>query len=183
MHIERTHAMAVVIDMQERLMPHIYRNQELIPRVAALIRGLRVLNVPIFVTEQYSKGLGKTIPPIAEALGSYTPLEKLTFSACGHPDVQGAVLGAHGHFVICFGIEAHVCVLQTVMDIKAQGRQPIVVHDAVSSRREFDIQVAVNRMRHHGAIVTTVESLLFELLGSADEPEFKQISAIAKALA
>lgn len=182
MHIERDHAMALVIDMQERLMPHIHRHSELVPRAAALIRGLRILGVPILVTEQYSKGLGKTVQPIAEVLGEYAPLEKMTFSACGHPTVQGSVLSGQGHYVICFGIEAHICVLQTVKDIKAQGRQAIVVHDAVSSRHEFDIQVAVNRMRHQGAIVTTVESLLFELLGSADSPHFKEISAIAKTL-
>lgn len=182
MHIEREHAMALAIDMQEGLVPHIYRSNELIPRVTALIRGLRLLGIPIHVTEHYSKGLGHTIAPVAEALGECTPLEKMTFSACGHPEVQGAVLGGRGHFVICFGVEAHVCLLQTVIDIKAQGRQPIVVHDALSSRREFDIQVAVNRMRHQGAIVTTVESLLFELLGSAAEPEFKAMLAIAKTL-
>ncbi|MCO6465758.1 MAG: isochorismatase family protein [Bradyrhizobiaceae bacterium] len=182
MHIDRSHVMAVAIDIQERLMPHIFRNAELTPRIVALIKGLRILGVPIMVTEQYSKGLGHTIPPVAEALGEFRPLEKMTFSACGHPDIQGAVLGSQGHYVICFGIEAHICVLQTVLDIKAQGRQPILVHDAVSSRHEFDIQVAVNRMRHHGVIVTTVESLLFEILGSANAPEFKQISEIVKAL-
>lgn len=182
MNIERDHAMALVIDMQERLMPHIHRSSELMHRASALIQGLRILDVPIIVTEQYTKGLGTTVQPIAEALGDYTALEKMTFSACGHPSVQGSVLGSQGHYVICFGIEAHICVLQTVKDIKAQGRQAIVVHDAVSSRHEFDIQVAVNRMRHQGAIVTTVESLLFELLGTAESPKFKQISAIAKTL-
>lgn len=182
MHIEREHAMALAIDMQKRLMPHIHRHDELVSRASALIRGLRILGVPILVTEQYSKGLGNTVQPVADALGEYQALEKMSFSACGHAEVQGAVLGSQGHYVICFGIEAHICVLQTVKDIKAQGRQAIVVHDAVSSRHEFDIQVAVNRMRHQGAIVTTVESLLFELLGTAESPKFKEISAIAKTL-
>ncbi len=182
MHITRQHTMALVIDVQERLMPHIFGNEELIPRITALIKGLRILDVPIMITEQYSKGLGSTIPPVAAALGEFMPSEKLTFSACGVPDVQAALMSSDGHYVICLGVEAHVCVLQTVLDIKAQGRVPIVVADAVSSRRALDAQVAIERMREQGALVTTVESLLFELLGSADEPEFKQISAIAKAL-
>jgi nicotinamidase-related amidase len=183
MHIDREHATALVIDMQERLMPHIFRQEQLVPRVVALIEGLKILKVPILVTEQYSKGLGHTVAPVAQALGEYEPLEKTTFSACGHPDVQAALMGTDGHYVICLGVEAHVCVLQTVLDIEDQGRQPIVVADAISSRHSHDAEVALKRMHEHGAIITTVESLLCELLGSAEEPEFKQISAIAKALA
>jgi len=182
MRIDRTHSMAIAIDIQQRLIPHIYHNDILIPRTVALIRGLRILGVPIYVTEQYSKGLGSTIAPVAAALGEYTPLEKMGFAATAHPDVQGAVLGSYGHFVICFGIEAHVCVLQTVMDILEQGRRPIVVQDAVSSRNRLDIKVAIKRMRQQGAIVTTTESLLFELMHTAEAPEFKQISAIVKEL-
>lgn len=180
MRITRHHAIAIVVDIQERLFPHIHQHDELAQRCEMLIRGLRILDVPLVVTQQYTKGLGPTIPSIAEALGSYQPHEKLTFSVVGNPDVEAQILGSHGHHVIVFGIETHVCVLQSVLDIVAQGRQAIVVEDCVSSRRANDKHVAIERMRSAGAVITTAESLLFELLEEAGSDTFKRISALVK---
>lgn len=180
MRIEHDHVTGLVIDIQERLFPHIYEHQALAERCAMLIRGLRILDVPLLVTQQYTKGLGPTITPIAEALGEFEVHEKQTFSAAGNSDVEARLLGSRGHQVIVCGIETHVCVLQTVQDIHAQGRRAIVIEDCVSSRRLSDKQTAIQRMRTLGATITSAESLLFELMGTADHPQFKQISALVK---
>ena len=180
MRIEHKHVSALVVDIQERLFPHIYENEALAKRCAMLIKGLKVLDVPMIVTQQYTKGLGPTIAPIAEALGDFNPVEKIAFSACSSPDVEMHIVGSAGHQVIVFGIEAHVCVQQTVLDIQSQGRSAIVVEDCISSRNKNDKKIAVHRMREAGAIITTAEALLFEILEEAGTEKFKQISALVK---
>lgn len=180
MRLDAHHCMALCIDIQERLFSHIHAHEELADRCVRLIKGLRVLNIPITVTEQYVKGLGPTIVPIREALGEHEPLEKMTFSCCGVQAIEAAVLGARRHQIVVFGIETHVCVLQTVLDLLAQGQTVVVVEDCVSSRSANDKRVAIDRMRQQGAIITTMESLLFELLRAAGTDTFKAISAIVK---
>lgn len=180
MRLEVRHCMALCVDLQERLFPHIHEHDALADRCIRLIKGLRVLDVPITVTEQYVKGLGSTIPSIREALGEHEAIEKITFSCCGASAVEATVLGARRHQVIVFGIETHVCVLQTVLDLLAQGQTVVVVEDCVSSRSANDKKVAIERMRQHGAIITTMESILFELLRAAGSDTFKAISAIVK---
>ena len=180
MRISHAHVTALVVDIQERLFPHIHENVRLAERCAMLIKGLRILDVPIIVTQQYTKGLGPTIAPIAEALGDFDPYEKMSFSCCGNPDVEAMLLSRHGHQVIVMGIETHVCVLQTVIDIQEQGRTAVVVEDCVSSRSANDKRIAIERMRAAGAIITTAESLLFELMVGSDHESFKQISALVK---
>lgn len=180
MRIRREHSLGVVVDIQERLFPHIHEHEALAQRCAMLIRGLQILDVPLVVTQQYTKGLGPTISVISDALGTYVPHEKMSFSIAGNPDVESRILGSHGHHVIVFGIETHVCVMQSVLDILAQGRQAIVVEDCVSSRRANDKHIAIERMRSAGAVITTAESLLFELLEEAGTETFKRISALVK---
>lgn len=180
MRFDIHHSVGIVVDIQERLLPHIHDHEATTARCAMLIRGLRVLDVPLLITEQYVKGLGSTVPPIAEALGTYTASEKLTFSCCGDGAFESELLSLARHHVIVMGIEAHVCVQQTVLDLLATGNQVAVVEDCVSSRRENDKRVAIERMRQAGAIITTAESILFELLRKAGTDTFKQISALVK---
>lgn len=180
MNIDINHAVALVVDMQERLFPYIHNNKELEQRCIILIKGLQLLEVPLLVTQQYTKGLGPTISSVMEALGEIQVHEKMTFSCCGSTDVESVILGAKGHAVILMGIEAHVCVQQTVLDVLGQGRTAIVVEDCVSSRNINDKAIAIERMRSAGAVVTTSESLLFELAQTASHPQFKQLSALVK---
>ncbi|MDZ4744813.1 MAG: isochorismatase family protein [bacterium] len=180
MRLEIGKSIALVVDIQERLFPLIHNNEALAVRCAMLIRGLRILDVPLVVTEQYSKGLGKTIAPISEAVADATRIEKITFSCCGADEVEARILAMARHQVIVFGIEAHVCVLQTVLDLRQQGQAAIVVEDCISSRRENDKRIAIERMRDVGAIITTAESLLFELMQRADIATFKEISNLVK---
>lgn len=180
MRLEVSKSIALVVDIQERLFPFIHENEALAARCALLIRGLRILEVPIVVTEQYTKGLGKTIGPISEAVGIEGRIEKIAFSCCGSDEVEARILAMARHQVVVMGIEAHVCVLQTVLDLRKQGQMAIVVEDCISSRRENDKRIAVERMRDVGAIITTAESLLFELLERAGTDMFKKISKLVR---
>ncbi|NQW29685.1 MAG: isochorismatase family protein [Ignavibacteria bacterium] len=180
MRVDVNHTTALVVDMQEKLFPHIYNNQAIQEKCVMLIKGMQLLKVQILLTQQYTKGLGPTITPIMEVLGNIEIHEKMTFSCCGNSDVESVVIGARGHSVIIMGVEAHVCIQQTVLDLLAQGRMAVVVEDCVSSRNSNDKEIAIKRMRNAGAIVTTAESLLFELAQSAEHPMFKQLSALVK---
>jgi nicotinamidase-related amidase len=180
MRLHRNKTIALCVDVQERLFPHIHQNADLQQRIVTLVRGLNILDVPIIVTEQYSKGLGPTIPAVAEALGDVVPIEKMTFSCCGEPAVEAHLMSSGRHTIVVFGIETHVCVQQTALDLLAQGNHVVVVADATSSRTDRDRSVALDRMRQAGAIISTVESILFELLERAGTETFKQISALVK---
>ncbi|MBN1633203.1 MAG: isochorismatase family protein [Ignavibacteria bacterium] len=180
MRIKRENTIAVVIDIQEKLYPYIYDNEVLTDKVSRLIKGLKVLGIEILVTEQYSKGLGVTIKPVQESLGDYRHLEKMSFSCCGLSDFDSKLSASGKMYIIVCGIESHVCVLQTVLDLCGKGYTPVLVEDCVSSRNPNDKKIAIERMRAEGAIITTYESILFELLEVSGTEEFKAISKIVK---
>jgi nicotinamidase-related amidase len=140
----------------------------------------KTLDVPIMITEQYPKGLGTTIPQISEVLGTLRSVEKIAFSCCDEPGFQQVLEETSRKNVIISGIEAHVCVLQTAVDLISSGYQPVVVADCISSRNPEDKNVALDRMRTEGSMVTTCESILFELAGTARTEEFKTISGLVK---
>jgi len=176
MRIEVEQCAAAVIDYQERLMPVIHEKEALIERSSILLAGLQVLGVSTCITQQYTKGLGTTIPEITEAAGSEDYIEKIEFSSC--EAISDFVKGKK--FIIICGIEAHICVLQTVIDLKAKGFQPVLVVDCVSSRKPEDKKIALKRARDEGAILTTSESLLFELLRKAGTDTSKKIQRLIK---
>lgn len=180
MRIKRNDTIAVVIDVQQRLYPFIYDNINLTDKLTRLIKGLKVLGVEILVTEQYSKGLGNTITEIQDALGKYTHLEKLSYSCCGLNDFNYKLKNSGKKSVIITGIESHVCVLQTVIDLCSESYQPYVIEDCVSSRNPNDKKIAIERMKKEGAIISTYESVLFELMDVSGTDEFKAISKIVK---
>jgi nicotinamidase-related amidase len=182
MRIEAAESAFVLVDVQERLCPHMANAELLRRRLEVLLKGLTLLNVPIIVTQQYTKGLGPTIPSLQECLppDSRIPVEKLAFGCCDEAAFRER-LGALGrHQVILAGIEAHVCVLQTVLGLRERSYGPVVVADAVSSRGELDRELALRRMEHEGAIITTTESLLFELTRAAGTDTFRAISRLVK---
>lgn len=180
MRILQEESAALVIDIQERLFPFIYENESLTRNVAILIQGLKALQVPLMVTEQYTKGLGPTIAPLRSVLGDESVTEKQSFSCCDEPEIMKRIHSTGKKNIIICGIESHVCVLQTVIDLLELGFMPVVVEDCISSRRLNDKQMAVNRMRRAGAVVTTCESILFELLRYSGTAEFKAISKLVK---
>jgi nicotinamidase-related amidase len=180
MRILRDQSAAIIIDVQERLLPHIFEGELVLENCTRLIEGLKILSVPMIVTQQYTKGLGPTVPAIASMFQEFDPVEKISFSCCDEPlFLERLHQEGRKNIVIC-GIEAHVCVLQTCLDLLDRGFVPVVAEDCISSRKASDKRVAVKRMRQEGARITTLESILFELTREAGNPLFKAISALVK---
>lgn len=172
----------LVVDVQERLLPHMHNRQIVLRQCCRLVDGMAALNRPILVTEQYRAGLGGTVAELAGKLGgAVCNLEKLRFSACLEPIADHLrKLGATA-VVVC-GIEAHVCVLQTCLDLAERGYVTAVAVDAIGSRRASDQEAAVQRLVQAGVLPTTVESCLLELVGEAGTAAFKAVLPVIKAL-
>lgn len=178
-------SVAVLVDVQERLYPHIHEAPELGRSLAVLLQGLAVLGVPVVVTQQYTKGLGPTIPELqavldSSGLGRDGPVEKIAFGCCDEPQFVSRLEALGRRQVIVAGVEAHVCVLQTVLGLLERDYHPVVVADCVSSRRPGDREIALRRMESEGALLTTRESVLFELTRAAGTETFKAISRLVK---
>jgi nicotinamidase-related amidase len=180
MRLNRENTIGVVIDMQEKLLPHMFNNDEIITNSLKMINGLRIMNVPMVVTQQYTKGLGNTIDEVNKAIGNFSYIEKLTFSCYREPSFIKIMNRSGKRNVIVMGIESHVCVLQTALDLLYNNFNPVVVTDATGSRKQNDMKTALWRMRDIGCILTTTESLLFELCMQAGTDEFKEISKLVK---
>jgi nicotinamidase-related amidase len=180
MRILKEKTAAVVIDFQERIFPAIHENEKLARNVSILIGGLKALEIPLFVTEQYVKGLGPTIHAIANSIKGIERIEKSSFSCCDEPRFMLELAASGKEFVVVTGIESHVCVLQTAIDLKHNGYCPIVVEDCISSRKSNDKLMAIERMRHEGIAITTYEAILFELLRYSGGETFKAISRLVK---
>lgn len=180
MRIHKDQTIGVFIDFQERLFPFIHNNAELTKNTSLLINGLKILGVPMLVTEQYTKGLGPTIEPLRQILDGLKVIEKQAFSCCDEPQFSEALALNYKRFVIIAGIEAHVCVLQTVIDLLDTGYKPIVIENCTSSRKPEDKYIAIERMKKEGAIISTYESILFELLRFSGTEQFKSISKLVK---
>jgi nicotinamidase-related amidase len=170
----------LIIDLQERILPVINNYQRVVDNTIKLIRGFKELNLPIFYTEQYPKGLGPTVRSVADELGDLKPFDKMSFSCSGAGNLFEELQNKNLLQVVVCGIEAHVCVQQTVLDLIENGLQVNLAVDAISSRKEIDYDTAIERMRYHKAEVSTTESVLFELLNVCGTPQFKAISKIVK---
>ena len=180
MRILRKNTIGLVVDIQERLVPVMEEKVTFVENCIKLIQGLQILGLPIMVTQQYTKGLGETIPEIKAAITDFQFIEKKDFSCFDEPAVvAGLELAAARNVIIC-GIESHVCVLQTAIDLKEAGYNPVVVMDCVTSRSFDSMDLASERFRYEGIMMTSLESILFELTRSASAAEFKEISKLVK---
>lgn len=186
MRIELENTVAVLIDVQERLFPHMHEKEALLSKTLTLLGGLSALQVPLIVTEQYPKGLGSTIPEIRQVLEGVEsrigpePLVKSAFSCCDEPTFDEALGTTDRQTVLIAGIESHVCILQTILDLLEGGYEPVLVVDATSSRSAADKEIALRRIEREGGRLTTVESILFELTRDSRSPRFKEISRLVK---
>jgi nicotinamidase-related amidase len=181
--LDRSKAALAVIDIQERLLPVIDRSDEVEKNAERLIRGCHVLEVPVLVTEQYVKGLGPTVGPLKQALeesGGYAPIEKLCFSSYGCAGFASKLHDLGTTQVILCGIETHVCVHQTALDLLDAGLGVWIAADAVSSRRAENRAIALDRMMQEGVKLASTEMVLFELTGVAGTEAFKAISKLVK---
>jgi len=170
----------LIIDIQERILPVISNYQRIVDNTLKLIKGFKVMSLPIYFTEQYPKGLGPTVSSITEELGDLKPFDKMSFSCSGAGDLFEEFKKKNLSQIVVCGIESHVCVQQTVLDLIENGFQVNSAVDAVSSRKEIDYSTSLERMRDQGAEITTTESILFELLNVCGTPQFKDISKIVK---
>jgi len=180
MRITKENTIGLIIDIQERLFPAMWEKETLLKNTLVLIQGLTELKLPLIITQQYTKGLGETIPEIKSVIPDFSFIEKRDFSCCDEPVVMDKLREPGAKNIIICGIESHVCVLQTAVDLKGAGFNPIVVVDCISSRTRESIETAKDRFRYEGILMTSYESILFELTRSSAAPEFKAISKLVK---
>ncbi len=179
----RADAFLVVIDVQQKLMPVIDDRETIERNIDRLIRGGKVVDIPAILTEQYVQGLGPTVPIIRRAFeetSAYEPIEKACFSGYGCAEFVMATRNLHRKQAIVAGIEAHVCVYQTVGDLLTNGYDVTIIADAISSRTLANKEIAIRRMISDGARLSSTEMVLFELTVSSGTDEFREISRLVK---
>jgi len=173
-------AVLVVVDVQGRLATLMYQKDEFFRNVKRMIEAAKVLDIPILWNEQLPDKLGATVPEVAESLVGMAPLVKSTFSCCGNDNFMARLKPLRRKQVLLVGMETHVCVYQTVLDLIPLGFEVHLIADAVSSRSPENRQVGIDAIRDLGACVTSVEMSLFEMLRVAQGDKFKQIIQIVK---
>lgn len=180
--LDSANAILLVIDVQERLCAAMDPQtlQRLCANTGTLLQGAEELGVPVIYTEQYSKGLGPTLPELRQWAPAAPVVEKLTFSCCGNPDFLAQIRATGRKQVIVTGMETHVCVLQTVIGLLGEGYVVHVVQDSVMSRSPDNRQTALEAMAQAGAVPTSTESVLFQLLKVAGTESFRKLSKLVK---
>ena len=176
--IDRSRSILVLIDFQAKLMPVISGAEEVVANAGRLLAAADHLQVSVLMTEQNPKGLGPTVPELARPEGAVPVVAKMEFDACRAHGLLDALPA--GHHIVVAGCEAHVCVLQTVLGLLGRSRRVYVVADAVGSRRPENKEAALRRLERGGAEVVTTEMVIFEWLGTADDPAFKPVIALVK---
>ena len=179
--LSREFAALAVIDMQEAFRPVMSDFGEVASRIATAVEGARLLEVPVIVTEQYPKGLKHTAEEIVARLpAELKAIEKSCFSSCGSEDFLSQLIGRNIKQVLVCGIEAHICVLQTSLDLLERGFEVFMLVDCITSRKPENKQAALARLAQAGAIYSTLEMALFEMMRSADSPQFKAIQKLIR---
>ncbi len=177
---EREHSAFLIIDFQERLVPHIADAESILANLIRVCRAADILKVPLLVTEQNPRGLGPTVPELDPYINGVKRIEKMTFSCFGEPKFLGRLKGVNVRTLLIGGIEAHICVAQTALHALLEGFQVHILVDAVGSRSPAAARTAINRLKEAGAIVSCTEMAIFELTGRAGTAEFKEIQKLVK---
>ena len=178
--LDKDDTIAVLIDYQEKFVPAINDSELVEKNIIKAIKGIKIFNIPIIVTQQYTKGLGNTINSISNALENYIPIDKHSFSCTGSEEFMLSLKASNKKTVILFGIEAHICVQQTAYALQDLGYDVYVLSDCVSSRNRSDCDTALTRMALNGIQITSSESALFELLRDSKNDGFKEIQTLVK---
>lgn len=178
MLINRNECAAVLVDYQDKIINAMFNKDELMANSLKLVQGLKILGIPMCKSQQYTKGLGMTNEELSKAAGLAMDdyYEKSVFSAyeCISDFIKGK------KYILVCGVEAHVCALQTAIELKSKGFSPVYVTDCVGSRTEFNYRTAIRRAKQEGILMTSYEAILFELTATASAPEFKDISNLVK---
>ena len=175
--LEADQCALVVVDIQQKLLPPIFNNESLVRNSKLLIRLANILEIPVLLTTQYARGLGETVPEIASLLPHTTAIDKLEFGCFGKDQFCSAVKnlpGSRTTMLLC-GMEAHICVMQTALGALSQGYIVHVASDAVGSRAESNWKVGLERMRDAGAVISSTEMMMYELLRKSGTPAFKEL--------
>lgn len=170
----------VLVDVQGKLATLMHEADAMIRQQRLLIQACQCLKVPIVWAEQVPHKLGPTIPALAELLTDQTPIEKVSFGCCEQPDLMAAMAAHKPRHILLAGIETHVCVWQTAASLLAKGFAVHAIEDAISSRHQSNKIVGLTRMQQAGAYLSSVEMVLFELMGDAEHPDFRTISGLIK---
>lgn len=175
--LEADRCALIVVDIQQKLLPPIFRKEQLVRNSQLLIRLAGILKIPALLTTQYSKGLGATVPEVASLLPQAEPIDKQQFSCFGSDVFCSALkrLPGNRNTVLLCGMETHICVMQTALAALRDGYLVHVASDAVGSRAEWNWKIGLERMRSAGAIISSTETIMYELLRSSDSPAFKQL--------
>jgi nicotinamidase-related amidase len=175
--LEAEQCALVVVDIQEKLLPPIFNKEALVKNSQLLIRLAKILDLPIMVTTQYSKGLGATVPEIASLLEGVTAFDKLEFSCFGSDQFRSRLKALPGNrnTVLLGGMEAHICVMQTALGALNEGYLVHVASDAVGSRAEWNWKIGLDRMISAGAVISSTEMMMYELLRCSGTPQFKEL--------
>ncbi len=176
----REQAVLLVVDLQEKLVQAMHEQQVLVENAAKMVQGAKILGLPILWTEQNPRGLGPTVPEVAELLSDTKPISKSSFSCCGEPRFMQQLLKLNRKQALLCGIESHVCVYQTAADLIDLECEVQVVTDAVSSRTLANRNIGLERCKELGASLTSAETALFELLKVAEGDKFKQMLKVVK---
>lgn len=181
-HLKPGHCALLVIDIQEKLMPVIYEKEEVIKNAALLMKAANIMNIPIVATTQYAARIGELLPSIKEELGDAKPLDKLEFDCFANsrfPDRLIEISSEIDTLLIC-GVETHICIYQTVVGALRSGYKVWIPADAVSSRQVKNYQTGLARIETIGGIIGNTEMIIYDLLGQAGTPEFKEILPFVK---
>lgn len=180
MEIKKETCLALIVDNQLKLLPSITNAELLLHNTEILLQGLHLLNVPMIITQQYTKGLGMSHPSMFTASGLESYFDKRTFSCWKDESIRSHIISSQKKQIILCGVESHICILQTALDLIHNGYEIILAEDCVSSRKPNDKAIALQRMQKEGIVITTYESLLFELMETSLHPNFREISRLIK---
>ncbi len=180
MLLDRTRSILLVIDVQQRLAPSMSDPAETIRNCAILMKAAARLGVPTVVSQQYPKGLGPTVPELAALAAPDAVFDKLHFSCAANPEIEARIESLNRDQIVVSGIEAHICVMQTALALAERGFGVCVVGDATSSRRPGDRDMAFRRLTQSGIGLVSTEMVVYEWLGQAGTPEFKELQALVK---
>lgn len=170
----------VVVDVQGKLAQLMVDKESLFKNIRILIQAARILDIPILWCQQVPESLGPTVPEIAELLADEEPIDKACFSCCGQEQFTAEINGLGREQILLCGIEAHICVYQTAMDLMEGGLDTTIVADAVSSRTEQNRETALDRLSAEGANISSTEMVLFELIKTSKHPQFREIAKLVK---
>ena len=180
MLIEISNSVLLIVDIQEKLFSKIKNNETIKKNSIILSKTFKLLNLPIYLTEQYPNGLGKTINSLANELKKISYFEKSSFSCAAESLLTQSLQNQKRNQILISGIETHICVLQSVFDLKQKGFEPFVIQDAVGSRNQNDHNLALKRFSNFDVNICTTEMVVFELLRNSKHPKFREISQLIK---